>query len=211
MPPVETGSKAAGIAVGALQSAAEAADLFVQFASAEHHVLWVVDLLPHERVVYVSPAFETVWGRRAEELYADSRLWACAIHPDDQPRVNAAFGRWIDNPAVHRFDLEYRIVRPDGSLRWIHDRGQAPVASAKVLGRRTGIAEDISERRIALDALRIEQQRLGAIAEVAPSVLHTFRRDVDGHSSFPTAALGWRSCMACRPGPSTPTPVCWPR
>ena len=185
MLPADTGSKAVGTDVGALHSAAEAAELFVQFASAEHHVLWVIDLLPHERVVYVSPAFETVWGRRAEELYADSRAWATAIHPDDRPGVTAAFGRWIDNPAAHRYDVEYRIVRPDGSLRWIHDRGQAPVASARHLGRRTGIAEDISERRFALDALRIEQQRLAAIAEVAPGVLHTFRRGVDGRSSFP--------------------------
>ena len=115
--------RAAGPTVGRLQSVAEVADLFVQFASAQHHVLWVIDLLPQEHVVYVSPAFEAVWGRPAEALYADARLWTSAIHPEDRPEVVAAFGRWIDNPATHNFDVEYRIVRPDGSLRWIHDSG----------------------------------------------------------------------------------------
>jgi PAS domain S-box-containing protein len=198
--PAESGSKAAGAGIGALQSTAEAADLFVQFASAEHHVLWVIDLLPLKRVAYVSPAFEAVWGHRVDDLYADAGLWASAIHPDDQTGVMAAFGRWIDNPAVHRYDVEYRVVRPDGSLRWIHDLGQAPMVSARSLGRRTGIAEDISERRFALDALRVEQQRLAAIAEVAPDVLHTFRRTADGRSSFPYGGARLAQLYGLPPG-----------
>jgi PAS domain S-box-containing protein len=185
MSSVESEPHVAGLSLGALRSTAEVAELFVQFAGAQRHVLWVIDLLPQEHVVYVSPAFEAIWGRRADQLYADSRLWAEAIHPDDRARVTAAFGCWIDDPAAHGFDVEYRIVRPDGSLRWIHDSGQAPQGQARHTGRRTGIAEDISERRFAIDALRIEQQRLAAIAAVAPSVLHTFRRDAAGRSSFP--------------------------
>jgi PAS domain S-box-containing protein len=178
-------SQEAGAELGTLQSSAEMAELFIQFASAGHHVLWVVDLIPQEHSVYVSPAFERVWGRRADELYADSRLWAAAIHPDDRPQVVEAFGRWIDDPVAHGYDVEYRIVRPDGSVRWIHDSGQVPQTQARRLGRRTGIAEDISDRRFALEALRAEQERLSAVAAVAPGVLHTFRRGPDGRSSFP--------------------------
>jgi PAS domain S-box-containing protein len=187
-------------APGRLQSAAEVAELFVQFASAQRHVLWVVDLLPKERVAYVSPAFEVVWGRGAAELYADSRLWAQAIHPDDRAGVAEVFGRWIDDPLAHGYDVEYRIVRPDGGLRWIRDSGQAPLASARDRGRRTGIAEDITERRNAIDALRSEQQRLAAITEVAPSVLHSFRRGADGHTSFPYGGARLAQLYGLPPG-----------
>ena len=166
-------------------SAQAMAELFVQFASAERHVLWVTDLLPTERVHYVSPAFETVWGRSTESLYANPRVWVEAIHPDDRAAVHAAFERWVADPASHAYDLEYRIVRPDGGVRWIHDCGQSPVASGRQLGRRTGIAEDVTEAKLARDALRIEQERLAAIAAVAPIVVCSFRRTAHGHLSFP--------------------------
>ncbi|MET0333953.1 MAG: PAS domain-containing protein, partial [Rhizobacter sp.] len=95
-------------------STQEMADLFLQFASAERHVLWVIDLLPREQVHYVSPAFETMWGISLEAVYADSRLWLGAIHPDDREAVATAFSRWVDSPLTNAFDIEYRIVRPDG-------------------------------------------------------------------------------------------------
>ncbi|MBX3606238.1 MAG: PAS domain-containing protein [Piscinibacter sp.] len=163
----------------------EMAELFLQFAGTERHVLWVLDLLPHERVPFVSPAFESVWGRPAQALYDNARLWTEAIHPEDRPQVIESFGRWLADPDRFTFDCEYRIVRPDGGVRWIHDCGHVPDGMRPPLARVTGIAEDITERRRAQDALLAEQQRIAAMAAVAPSVLHTFRRGPNGELSFP--------------------------
>jgi len=189
LPPLaEPASAPTGPSRESTASAQDMAELFVQFASAERHVLWVTDLVPTERVHYVSPAFETVWGRSTESLYVDSRVWVEAIHPDDRAAVHAAFERWVADPASHAYDLEYRIVRPDGGVRWIHDCGQSPVASGRKLRRCTGIAEDITEAKLAREALRVEQERLAAIAVVAPIVLCSFRRTADGRLSFPYGA-----------------------
>jgi PAS domain S-box-containing protein len=190
LPPLaEPAAAAHGESPESTASAQDMAELFVQFASAERHVLWVTEELPGDRVHYVSPAFEAIWGRSTASLYANPKVWIEAIHPDDRPGVEAAFERWVSSPGEQGFDVEYRIVRPDGGVRWIHDSGQAPVASGRQLGRRTGIAEDITAAKLARDALLTERQRLAAIAAVAPGVLCSFRRTADGHISFPYGAL----------------------
>ncbi len=181
-------------------TAHDLAELFVQFASAERHVLWVTEQVPGERVHYVSPAFESIWGRSTDALYADPRVWMDAIHPDDRPGVEAAFERWVASPSARTFDIEYRIVRPDGGVRWIHDSGQAPAAASQRLGRRTGIAEDITEAKLARDALLAERQRLAAIAAVAPGVLCSLRRTADGRLSFPYGAQRVEQLFRLPPG-----------
>jgi PAS domain S-box-containing protein len=77
-------------------------------------VVWVMD--PEtEAILYVSPAFEAVWGRSCESLYADPILLIKSVHPEDRVKVMAA------SPDDHRksMDQSYRIEQPDGSLRWI--------------------------------------------------------------------------------------------
>jgi PAS domain S-box-containing protein len=163
----------------------EMADLFLQFTRAERHVLWVIDLLPREKVHYVSPAFEALWGISAEALYADSRLWLGRVHADDREAVTTAFSRWVESPLTHAFDIEYRLVRPDGSQRWVHTLGHPPLESSSHLRRCTGITEDTTERKRTADALRVDRHRLETIAAVAPSVLCSFRRNLLGLISVP--------------------------
>ncbi|HEX7260662.1 MAG TPA: PAS domain-containing protein, partial [Luteolibacter sp.] len=88
-------------------------------------VFWVSDPLDHE-ILYVSPSYETVWGRSCASLYQSPRSWREFIHPDDRVRV-------VHSPsdgARGSHDETYRIVRPDGEIRWIHDRGY-PVRNEK--------------------------------------------------------------------------------
>ena len=184
IPPID---RPVGLAPG-LPSPQDLADLFLQFAAAERHVLWVLELLPARRVIFVSPAFESVWGRPLQALHADADLWSRCIHEDDRAAVLAAFFRWLADPQRVPYDVEYRVVRPDGSERWIHDSGSSVAGTPSAPSRMTGIAEDITERKLAQLALQAEQQRITAIAQAAPSVLHTFRRGADGSLSFPYGA-----------------------
>jgi PAS domain S-box-containing protein len=182
------------------QTVQEMADLFLQFSAAERHVLWVVELQPVERVSFVSSAFEAVWGRPVQGMYDDARLWAQCIHDDDRQAVVETFGRWLADPDHASYDVEYRIVRPDGSVRWIHDVGHVGAGAHGLLVRVNGIAEDITERKQAQLALLAEQQRIRAITEVAPTVLHTLRRASDGSVTFPYGAARVEALYRLPPG-----------
>lgn len=147
---------------------------------AERHVLWVTELLPVERVTYASPAVERVWGRPPEAFLADARLWMAGIHPDDQARVAAAFEQWLEDPTHRRYDVEFRVVRPDGSVRWVHDTGTAMLDAQGRPVRVSGIAEDITDRQHAIASLDRERDLLAAIVATAPTVINSFHREPDG-------------------------------
>jgi PAS domain S-box-containing protein len=71
-------------------------------------------------ILYVSPAYEAIWGRTCESLYAQPLSWTDAIHPEDQEQALCSFQ---EGAKSGRFDYQYRIVRPDGEVRWIRTRG----------------------------------------------------------------------------------------
>jgi PAS domain S-box-containing protein len=102
-------------------------------------------------ILYVSPAFEEIWGRTCASLYADPQSWTTAIHPEDRERVQQGLK---PGGLGKNYDLEYRIVRPDGTIRWIRDRGFPVLDAKKKPYRIAGICEDITERR------KLEQQIL---------------------------------------------------
>jgi len=124
---------------------------FRQFAESARDVFWLVDV-PEGRVAYVNPAFEAVWGQSCQSRYDDPRAWAEAIHPDDRPRVLAAFA--ANQSTGDTYDEEYRLVRPDGSVRWIRDRAAPVRDAAGKLVRLAGIAEDVTARKRSEAALR---------------------------------------------------------
>ena len=70
-------------------------------------------------MLYVNRAYETIWGRTCESLYASPKNWFEAIHPDDRERVLQAALTWHAHGA---YDDEYRIVCADGAVRWVRDR-----------------------------------------------------------------------------------------
>ena len=80
------------------RSRREMDERFLQIAETTDHVLWVVDLLPARRTVYVSPGFSNIWGREPSEARANPRLWLESVHPADHLRVTAAFDAWLADP-----------------------------------------------------------------------------------------------------------------
>jgi diguanylate cyclase (GGDEF)-like protein/PAS domain S-box-containing protein len=115
---------------------------FRQMAANILEVWFLVD--PAEsQMLYISPAYEKVWGRSCESLYANPMSWIDAVHPDDQARAWAA----SDEREAHgRFDVQYRILRPDGEVRWVWARGFPILDETGQLYRVAGVAEDITER-----------------------------------------------------------------
>jgi PAS domain S-box-containing protein len=115
---------------------------FRQLAENIYEVFWISSV-DHAQIIYVSPAYEQIWGRSCENLYEQPSSWLEAIHPEDRDRVEAALKGQIQGD----YDVEYRIVQPDNSIRWIRDRA-FPVQDAQgQVYRLAGIAEDITSRK----------------------------------------------------------------
>ncbi|MCC6465762.1 MAG: PAS domain S-box protein [Planctomycetes bacterium] len=135
------------------EALSESESRFRQLAESIDQVYWITDLQP-EQVIYVSPAFERVWGIAQAQLYAAPRLWTQSIHPDDREAVHAAFENWIGG-RLPAFDATYRVVRPDGSIRWVADRGARVHVQAGKPSRAYGVARDITAEREADQAYRV--------------------------------------------------------
>jgi PAS domain S-box-containing protein len=134
---------------------------FRQLAESSGAVFWMTD--PHLRqMIYVSLGYEQIWGRSCANLYKSAAEWFEAIHADDRERV-LEMARTRQNGG--EYEEEYRIVRPDGSIRWIHDRAFPVRNEAGKVYRIAGIAEDITEsKRLEKEVIEIsdrEQCRLG--------------------------------------------------
>jgi PAS domain S-box-containing protein len=118
-------------------------ELFRQLTEAIHQVFWMTTR-DKSQLLYVSPAYETIWGRTCESLYASRESWTESIHPEDRERVITAART---TPADGEYNYEYRIVQPNGSIRWIHDRAFPILDASGEVYRIAGIAQDITERK----------------------------------------------------------------
>jgi len=125
------------------QALHEQEEQFRQMAENIEEVFWLTDV-PKEQVLYVSPAYESIWGLSRESLYNAPRQWLQSIHPDDRDKVLwSAFHQ----QASGDYDIEYRIIRSDGSVRHIHDRAFPIRNEAGKPYRIAGIAQDITHRK----------------------------------------------------------------
>ena len=146
----------------------ESEEKFRQLAEHITDVFWITSA-DFQTFHYVSPGYETTWGRSMECLYGDAHQWIEAILPEDRERVLAALRGLAGN--VPKVSLEYRIARPDGSLRWIHDRGFQVRDAAGKLVRLTGIASDITESKQIEEALRRQQTELRVLFDLTPALI----------------------------------------
>jgi len=116
---------------------------FRQLAANIPHIFWIAEARS-KRVIYVSPAYETIFGRPGDELTQGNFDWVEAVHPADRARVRAAYQ---DGEGEAEFNEEYRIVRPDGSYRWLHARAFPVSSETGETTRIAGIVRDITEQR----------------------------------------------------------------
>ncbi len=164
---------------------------FRQLAEHIREVFWVYGIA-EERLLYVSPTYEDLWGHPVQSLLDRPLEWVEAVHPDDQPRVHAAH---IEKLESGMFDQVYRIIRPDGAVRWIWDRGFPVRDATGHVYRIAGLAEDITTRKLAEDQLRRQQvelaktSRLSLAVEMASSLAHEINQPLAAIVAYAQACL----------------------
>ncbi|MEB3280677.1 MAG: PAS domain S-box protein, partial [Lyngbya sp.] len=170
---------------------------FRQLAENIRKVFWIVEIPctppDYQKIIYISPIYEQIWGHSCEELYQNNLKWIEAIHPDDRERVIKAFN---DNLIKGQYDEIFRIIRPDGTIRWIHDRGfLVKTDQLCPVYRVAGLAEDITERKQAEENQRQQQELLQTILDHIPVMIALM--DLKTHSLLWVnreweKVLGWR-------------------
>ncbi len=140
----------------------ESEERFRQLAENIHDLFWI-KTADFKRVLYLSPVYESMSGRSAEDRYRDDdyQSFLNTIVPEDRERMAELMRRG----AREEFDVEFRIRRPDGSIHWIHDRGFPIRDQSGQIYRVAGIANDITERKLAEEALRDSEERFRQLAE----------------------------------------------
>jgi PAS domain S-box-containing protein len=138
---------------------------FRQLAENIHEVFWLIDPT-NLQLLYVSPAFEELWGRLPRALYDRPQLFWDTVHPEDRDALSAEFeDGWEEH------DKEFRVVRPDGSWRWVRSRAFPIHNAVGDIYRIAGIAEDITEHKAVQSAL-IHSERLAVASRLAASLAH---------------------------------------
>ena len=130
----------------------ESEEKFRQLAENIAGVFWMRDLVG--TMLYISPAYETLWQRSLADLWVNPVSWLASIHADDRDRMLAIVKENLT------FDEEYRIILPDGRLRWIHDRGFEVRNAQGQVYRLAGIAEDVTAQKEAAQQLQSANEQL---------------------------------------------------
>ena len=140
---------------------------FQKFAENVNQFLYVRDAR-QGKFLYVNPAYETIWQRSCDSLYEQPTSFIETVHPDDRARVVAAIERQKRGEETSE---EYRIVLPDGTLRWIFERAFPLKNAVGEVERFSGIAEDISAQKNIEARLHEQSESLKNVVNVGQSLI----------------------------------------
>ena len=164
----------------------ESEERFRQLADNIEEVFWIFDPIA-KKEVYISPAFEKIWMRPVIELIANADLFFEFILPEDRPRVRAVTSRQM---LGEKTEVQYRITRPDGSIRWIWDRGFPVFDEDGNITRIVAIVSDVSEQKQAeINLLELNRTLEQRVAERTAEVMDLYENAPAGYHSIDANGL----------------------
>ena len=158
------------------------------------------------RMLYISPAYEQIWGRSCASVYANQEAWAEAVHPDDLIATVSAYKGGL---ATGRAQYEYRIVRPDGAIRWIETRTFPVDDDNGKFVRIAGIAKDVTERQRAGARISYLTRVYAMLSGVNSLIARVRDREelFQGACQVAIEEGGFRNALMCIVDPATDLPT----
>jgi PAS domain S-box-containing protein len=156
----------------------ESDEKFLQLAEAIDSVFWIWDI-ELQRIVYVSPAYERLWGGNTQKLMSNPFDWLSIVSPEDRARVENLFLKRLDGTSL---EIEYRVIGLNKEIRWVHNRTYPLNDASGKISRIIGLALDVTERK-KLEEERMRGAKLESLGLLAGGLAHDF-------NNFLTAILG---------------------
>ncbi len=172
------------------EALSESEGRFRELAENIRDVFFLVDA-DSDQTLYVSPAYADIWGRSCESVYSNPDSWSEAIHAEDRA---ATYENYKSGKSGGKSHYEYRVVRPDGSIRWIEARVFPIRDDDGRIVRIAGVATDITQRKQAADELRERERRFNDLldnVELISLMLDTTGR-VAYCNDYLLQLTGWR-------------------
>jgi len=135
---------------------------FRQLAECIREVFWIMNT-EGDRLLYISPAYEQVWGRPGAELFRDPMAWSNAVHPADRERVLLTAQRQMRGEDVVS---EFRIHTPEGKTKWIQARTFPVTDVDGRMLRVVGLAVDITDPKVIEADLKEANDRFNLAARI---------------------------------------------
>ena len=150
------------------QSLAESEERFRQLAENSQEGFWFVALNP-VRMLYLNPAMQTISGLSSDQLLQHPREWLKCIHPEDRESLQTAWRHWANGERMGVLQ-QCRMIRPDGSERWVQI-SCTPIRDASGVVRLSGLVLDTTELKN-LERQFLRAQRLESIGTLAGGIAH---------------------------------------
>ncbi len=161
--------------VQARQELQQSEEKFRQLAENMGEVFWLRSA-DNTEMHYISPAYETIFGKSCQSLYENPQDFIDAVVDQDNGEVLEKFQRYVQG--LENFDASYRILRPDGEVRWIHARAFPVLDSSGEVVRHTGIAVDISDLKKAEEQSRAAKEQAESASKAKSEFLANMSHEI---------------------------------
>jgi PAS domain S-box-containing protein len=136
-----------------------------------------------KKIQHISPAYEKIWGRSRKLLYTNPEIWLSYLHPDDVKNfpyhpIHKMAERIIQLGPEARYEENYRIIKPNGEIRYITDRGFPIYGNDGVCYAVTGVAIDITQEKQIEEKLRLAKEAAEVASHAKTEFLENMRHDI---------------------------------